>query len=692
LKAEPLYQRALAIYEKVLGSEHPDVAISLNNLANFYYKKDHPKAESLYLRAIAIRERALGLDHPDLAQSLNNLASLYQAKGNYLKAEPLYQRALAIRQKVLGSEHPAVASSLSNLAGFYETKGDITRAIVFQTRANDVIERNIALNIATGSERQKLAYLATLSGPTWWTVSLHAQSAPNDLAALRLALTTILRRKGRALDATADSIGALSRRFNEQDRALLVQLTDTRSRLAALVLGGPGKTNLAEHGTEIKRLEEQVEKLESDISLRSAEFRAQSRPVSLEALQAAIPQGAALVEFFSYYPLKDFKFAGSDDWGEPRYVAYVLGGEGEPKWVDLGEAKMIDNAVSALRNALRNPRRDDVKALARALDEKVMQPVRKLLGQTQKVFLSPDGSPNLIPFAALVDEQNRYLIEQYSFNYLTSGRDLLRLQEKSQSKQIATVIANPDFGGDTSPCSEGRMPVSRGAIDFSQILFCPLAGTAGEAQAIKAMMPEAKVLMKEQATEAAIKKVSGPKILHVATHGFFLEDVVINPSTEARGLGIKSNQSDAAMKVENPLLRSGLAIAGANLHKSGNDDGVLTALEAAGLDLWGTKLVVFSACDTGVGEVRNGDGVYGLRRALVLAGSESQVMSLWPVSDVATRDLMIDYYKAIQAGQGRSEALRQVQLKMLASEKRQHPYYWASFIHSGEWAGMDGKR
>src|SRR5262249_46103205 len=112
----------------------------------------------------------------------------------------------------------------------------------------------------------------------------------------------------------------------------------------------------------------------------------------------------------------------------------------------------------------------------------------------------------------------------------------------------------------------------------------------------------------------------------------------------------------------------------------------------AGLDLYGTKLVVLSACDTGVGEVKNGDGVYGLRRALVLAGSESQMMSLWPVSDTGTRKLMIDYYKRLRQGEGRSEALREAQLKMLMHEKRSHPFYWASFIQSGEWANLDGKR
>jgi len=135
-----------------------------------------------------------------------------------------------------------------------------------------------------------------------------------------------------------------------------------------------------------------------------------------------------------------------------------------------------------------------------------------------------------------------------------------------------------------------------------------------------------------------------------------------------------------------------LALAGINQHKSGDDDGALTALEAAGMDLWGTKLVVLSACDTGVGEVKNGEGVYGLRRALVLAGSESQVMSLWKISDYVTRLLMTDYYTGLKQGQGRSEALRQVQLKMLRSKERRHPFYWASFIQSGEWANLDGQR
>jgi CHAT domain-containing protein len=186
-------------------------------------------------------------------------------------------------------------------------------------------------------------------------------------------------------------------------------------------------------------------------------------------------------------------------------------------------------------------------------------------------------------------------------------------------------------------------------------------------------------------------------VLHIATHGFFLRDQEA-PPVDTRGgpdgdqLRIPATLNKWAAKVENPLLRSGLALAGANERRSGDDDGVLTAMEAASLDLWGTRLVVLSACNTGLGEVRNWEGVYGLRRALVLAGSETQVMSLWPVLDKQTRRLMVGYYRRLLKGEGRSEALRQVQLEMLKDAKLRRPYYWASFIQAGEWANLDGRR
>jgi CHAT domain-containing protein len=314
---------------------------------------------------------------------------------------------------------------------------------------------------------------------------------------------------------------------------------------------------------------------------------------------------------------------------------------------------------------------------------------------------------NLIPFAALVDEQNRYLVERFLITYLTSGRDLLRLQVARNGRIGPVVLADPAFGEPATIPSRGvasqnsKRSNSEEAdrqVDYSQIFFGPLPGVAYEVRALRQLLPQASFLTKEKANKAALKQLTGPTILHIATHGFFLEDPPSAPSSaDARSSEKQIPNRETrvgkwAARTENPLLRSGLALAGANQGGSGDNDGVLTALEATGLDLWGTKLVVLSACDTGLGEVKSGEGVYGLRRALVLAGAESQMMSLWPVSDRGTSELMVDYYKNLIRGQGRGEALREVQLLMLHGKARSHPYYWASFIQSGEWANLEGKR
>jgi len=682
-QAEALFQRAMAIEEKALGPEHPAVASSLNNLASLYYKRrDYAQAEALFQRALAIKEKALGPEHPAVASSLNNLASLYYKRRDYANAEPLFQRALAIWEKALGSEHPDVAGSLDNLAALYSAKGDIARAITFQSRANTVGERSLTLNLAIGSERQKLAYLALFSKQIDFTLSLHNRLAPRDPQALDLAFTTLLRRKGRGLDAMTDTIGALRRRASPENQAFFDRLAEARARLAAFALRGSDAAKPDTYRAQLKLLEEEIERREAELSARSDEFRAQAQPVTLAVVQAALPADSVLVEFAVYTP--------QDPWNDknnlpPHYVAYLLAAQGQPRGVDLGEAAPIDRAIAAWRQALNAPLRTDVKRLARGVDEKVMRPVLALtqpgVGEPRRLLIAPDGLLNLIPFAALVDQQGRYLVERYSISYLMSGRDLLRAPVRRPVKQKAVIVAAPNYG------KRNRL---------AQIYFSPLAEAVGEAQAIKAILPRATVLTREQATEAALKRLSSPSILHVATHGFFLRDrepELVGARGEGSATGWSGSPSDQPMK--NPLFRSGLALAGVNQRwgsANQEDDGVLTALEAAGLDLWGTKLVVLSGCDTGVGEVKNGEGVYGLRRALVLAGSETQVMSLWTVSDFGTRDLMIEYYKALQRGEGRSDGLRRMQLKMLKRIDRQHPFFWASFIQSGEWANLDGKR
>lgn len=696
--AEKLLQRALAIYEKTRGVEHTEVATALDNLAVLYHEMgDKARAESFVKRALQIRERQLGANHPSVAMALNNLAAIMEARGDYTSAEPLYRRALEIDERALGARHPAVAGFTANLATMLWAKGDIAQATSTLARSALIREHNLDYILTTGSEEQKRLYLATLAGETDATISLHLNAAPNEAEAQRLALNVILQRKGRALDAMSGQIASLRRRLNAEDRELLDQLFRARSALATQSLKGPDeKIDAAQYRAEMSRLEAEVQRLEAAVSSRSAEFRAQSQPVTLERVQQAIPAGAALVEMVSYRPFET-KAQPGKKYGATRYAAYVLLREGAPRWVDLGEAAPIDAEIAKLRAALRDPNNTKFKPAGRAVDERVMRPVRQLLGETRMVFLSPDSELNLIPFGALVDEQNRFLVERYSFTYLTSGRDLLRLQSPPESRQAPLVMADPLFGKAGSPtpapvAQTSKTTANRRSFEFASVNFNALPGTAEEAQALSKILPNARVLTGARATEAALKDVDGPSILHVATHGFFLD----KPKQEQkvrRGISLGGGGLNEALsetqRGENPLLRSGVALAGANTGSGGGDeDGILTALEASALDLWGTKLVVLSACETGIGEARKGDGVYGLRRALVLAGAESQVMSLWQVSDNATRDLMTEFYKALQAGGGRSEALRQVQLKMLKDPELSHPYYWASFIPVGDWRSL----
>ncbi|MBI4747226.1 MAG: tetratricopeptide repeat protein [Acidobacteria bacterium] len=727
VKAEPFFQRSLAISEKVFGPDHPDVAASLNGLALvFRAKGDYAQAESLARRSLVIREKALGRDHPEVAQSLNNLALIvtargetstveplfqraveiytktqgphsttvasslanlaqfYETKDDYATAEPLLKRTLEIREKAFGPNHPAVAEALFHLAALYQAKGDISQAILYQSRSNEVSERDLMRNLVSGSERQKLLYLNQTATITERTLSLNMQAAPQNLEARQVALTVLLRRKGRALDALTQAIETLRQKQDPETQNLLDDYARLTSQISVLTLRGPGKQKPEDHLAYLQSLEEQKEKLEAAISRRSKEFQAQTIPVTLEGVQKLIPAQAVLLEYAVYRPY-DTKV---NRFGPARYVVYSLDQQGKINVADLGEVQHIDESVAKLRQLLSNSRSDlenELKPAAQDLNQLVLKPIRSLIGNARQLLISPDGGLSLIPFAALVDETGSFLLEQYQLTYLTSGRDLLRLAVKVESHHSPVILADPDYSTGKGPVLAGKQykPLSR------------LIGTKVEGQSLKSLFPKADLKMQAQASKPALKEVKRPEILHIATHGRFLEDKPQPqlPQMAQRSLVPVEPQGNAEqLKLENPLLRSWLFFAGANCSDAGETDSTLTALEAAQLDLWGTKLVVLSACETGVGEAKTGDGVYGLRRALVLAGSESQMMSLWSVSDRATGELMVEYYTRLKAGEGRGDALRNVQLKMLNDPKRRHPFYWASFIQSGEWANLAGVR
>ncbi|MEC4802779.1 MAG: CHAT domain-containing tetratricopeptide repeat protein, partial [Jaaginema sp. PMC 1080.18] len=659
---------------------------------------NYSEVESLLQQALAIYEQTYGSDHPSFAGSLSVLARLYSDMGNYSEVESLLQRALAIDEQTYGSNHPSVASSLTGLVRLYQVQGDIALATDYLSRSLNIKENNLSLIFTTGSEAQKQAYMNTLSDETHGVISLHLQDAPNNPEAAQIAFTTLLRRKGRILDALTENIQLIRENLTPENQQLLDELTNTRTQLANLIYNKPENISQDAYETQVANLKAEANQLEAELSRRSAEFRTISQSITIAAIQQQIPADAALVELTLYRPF-DAQAEPGQRWGEPRYAAYILQATGAPQWVDLGEAAPINAAAKALQNSLASyGSLDTLRDNARQLDAMLMQPIRAKLGDKTHILLSPDSQLNLIPFAALVDENNQYLVENYQITYLTTGRDLLRLENKQEPRQASVIVANPDY--DEPGVNNSEIAFNRGSNrrsnDLDSIRFGALPGTAREAEAIQPLLPNATVLTQLEATEQAIKQVEAPRILHIATHGFFLNVDLVAPSAnpfDNRGgvLGIRlESETSAPVDQENPLLRSGLALAGIHARSSGADeDGVLTALEVAGLNLRGTQLVVLSACETGVGDVANGEGVYGLRRALAIAGAESQLISLWKVSDRGTEELMVDYYQRLIDGEGRSDALRQVQLAMLNDAEYQHPYFWAAFIPSGEWEAME---
>ncbi|KST64190.1 CHAT domain-containing protein, partial [Mastigocoleus testarum] len=630
--------------------------------------------------------------------------------------------SLAIMETTLGKQHPDVAQILNNLAELYWLKGDITHATNFFTRASEIQEQNLKLIFTRISEQRKQYYIRTFSGTTSRIISLSLGEARNNPKVIRLALTNVLRRKGRVLDTVTNSTQILRSQLknNPQAKQLFDEWLEVQQQLSALVYKELGKQTPAQYKARYQKLEARREELEEAINVKSAEFRNEFEPVELAAVQAKIPKNAGLVEIVQYEPFNPKAKKQDKYFGKPRYAAAILRNQGQPKWVDLGEATAINKSVFELRKALLSksklskndsaspekrggviPGPADGKylnELARNLDEQVMKLIRPHLGNARHLLLSPDGQLNLIPFEALRDEKGKYLIERYAFSYLTSGRDLLRFDSSASNNSTPVVFADIDYDQKETTVATSTRGDSRNrrSTDLASLKYGALEATSKEAQQIKSIFTNTKIISKKQATETALKQLQSPSILHLATHGFFLPDVEVDlPTFDAGLITNKIAKPTQKIQLENPLLRSGLALAGFNNRNqasASSNDGVLTALEVVGLDLKGTELVVLSACETGLGDVKVGEGLYGLRRALVMAGSQSQVLSLWLVDDAGTKDLMVKYYQGLKAGKGRHEALREAQLELLSTAGYEHPYYWASFVPSGNWRALDMKK
>ncbi|QNI71996.1 tetratricopeptide repeat family protein [Cyanobium sp. NS01] len=680
-KARPLLERALSISEKILGPEHPDVATSLNTLASLYSNQDqYSSSMALFQRALSIREKSLGPEHPDVAVSLNNLAALYQNQGQYSKAVPLYERTLAILEKSLGPEHPVVAVSLNNLAALYVDKGDLAAAMDSMNHGLKSQRDWLIREVPAQSQGQRQVMVLS-QGFAWEIPFGVADKAPSGV---NLALSTRLNRHGLLLDIQQRQ--ALLSRSSGPQQSLAARLTALNRRLSGIQLSPQQREVLRQQRDDLeKKLYRELPSLEIP-------------ELSSSQVAAALPADGVLIEFQRYRPwLSNPK--PQAQWGAPRYLALVLKPDGSVQSVQLGEAVPIDQAIAkALSVSYQD--QSDAPQLLGDVSRLVLDPLKPLLAGSRQWFLSPDAQLHRVPFAALPSPVNdgQALGSSVQLRLITTGRDLVRFQQPGPAGKQSLVIANPNYSRGSraeAPVLASAQPQQRSG-DLASKTWASLPATATEGDQIASLLGT-RAVTDDAATVSVLERSIGPRVLHIASHGFFVADQDI-PSQDPVRASLASGPVAKASQGEDPLLRSGIVLAGANNPgPDAQDDGLLTALEATALQLDGTELVVLSACSTGEGELRTGEGLYGLQRALTVAGARSTLLSLWKVDDAATAEFMGRFYGKLKNGEGRSEALAAVQaefrngaVRSPSGEDWTRPYYWAAWQLVGDWRPIQG--
>ena len=698
-RARDFYKRALSIYRQTLGPGHQYTATALYSLTELYRTMGYFKeAEELYKQAIAIYEKALGPNHSHTATAMSGLAELYRTTGEYQKAEPLSRRTLEIWEKAFGPDHPNVATGLNNLGILYAALGRYDNAFTYMLRAQDIDRKLIDQVMSFTSEDQKLKFLATREGQLSVFLTLVAGRMRDRSDARAAGFTVWLQRKGVVLEAQKRFQDALVFSDDPGIVAKFQELARVRSQLSKLTFSGPGKESVEVYRRKIEELEAKKRELEAELS-KASEVFARSQKVSkadVGQVAGALPGGSVLVDF-ARLPIFSFTARGMEKrWLPSHYIAFIVpsGRASEVSIVDLGSADEIDRLIRDFKTVVGNyqtdPEGKESSRLARKLCDRIFQPLVKELKGAREIYLSPDGNLNLIPFEVLKSPDGRYLIEDYTFNYLGSGRDVLGFGIVKGRSSEPLIIGDPDYDLDEKSLKEasqklgikpaGKRSTAVRSRDMSSQGFSSLPGTREEVESIASILGKKNIifLTGPQALEEVLYQRKDPRFLHLATHGFFLTDQDLLLAEKGQ------------IKFENPLVRSGIVLAGANRSlRSGSDEGIVTAEKVLSLRLSGTEFVVLSACETGLGDIKRGEGVFGLRRAFTQAGAKGLVMSLWSVPDRETKEIMVKFYSNVLTKKMKGpRALRQAILTELSTVRDRYgntnPFFWGAFVYMGE--------
>ncbi len=688
-EAAESFQKELSVLESDPSPDTSILATCLQNLAEAYSGlQRYPEAAALLHRALEIEVAYRGEKSPDVAVVLSEQADLDLHFGNYDQVRSLCEKTLAIQESTYGLNHRDVAGSLSLYAKYWCSIGNYQQALRSGKRAFDITRDNFVSNcwVMTEIEALRNSEIMRVRGNKY--LSYFRLSGIRDAKSLEQAADIIFASKGEVSDEIFLRNRGLIRENDRETREIAEKLWKNKRSLSYLHNGSkPAQSEIPLLKAQMDSLGRVCDKLESELAARSLSYReaTNSRKVGSARIGKQLPENSALIEYLEYrfVPLHDEK-------SQSRYLGVLLTGKGPSMITDLGACSPIDSLINQYRDDMTSaadkwPDLDqrlieESDSTLRKLYRALWKPFAEKLATIKTIYIAPDGALNLVSFACLKNENGRYLIEEHPIHYLSAGRDLLRLQRQREFGGGLLALGDPDFyAGSSAADSEEMTELS------------PLPYTRREINDVVAAWQLRReephtLLIGADAREGRFKQEApGKKVLHLATHGFFQRSNAA-PSADSQ------DYLDDAPSLQNPLLNSGLYLSGAGARSQPKDglvadDGILTAYEVADLDLTSVDWVVLSACESGLGDIKAGEGVYGLRRAFLLAGARTVISALWQVDDHETAKVMKQLY--LSRGSNLAVTMRALALNQIAEKRSKglpdHPCLWGAFIAVGDW-------
>lgn len=665
-EAEEIYMDAIKLKKNRFGTKHPDYAVLLRNTASLYLEMGKLSEAEKYLKeAVDIYKNHFGTQHPAYAGSVYDLGAFYQSQNRLDEAFTLLNEALEVQKSVLGEHHPDLTATKENLAVLFWQKGDfIQSASKYKEALNEYIYQ-INTYFPAMNEYEKSQFWENIQPKfiRFYNFAVQAQTAVPDITGdfynYHIATKALLFNSSRKVK---------QRILNSGDAAMISRFEEWQDMKAYLgKLYSYSDEELKEEKINVDSIETVVETLEKELTKSSELFSqvVENKQISYTDIAAKLVKDEGVIEFV--------RIAGYDylkESGNVKYVALFLQNNNSvPGMVVFEDGTDMEGTFAASYQ----------KDIHSGLDMEKYSGyywggLEEMTKNAKTLYVSLDGIYNKVNINTIKLADGKYILDEKNVLFVTNSKDVITCKEiKPKGDKTATLLGFPNYLKGLDPRDE-TIP--------------PLPGTKKETELIKNLLKSkawtVSFYIEDEASEENIKKVKNPYILHIATHGYFMEKEVFSAD------GSRSFGLDPMRAYENPLLRSGLLLAGAektvqNMNTRDNkdsDDGILNAFEAMVLNLDKTEMVILSACQTGLGDIKSGEGVYGLQRSFQVAGASTILNSLWEVSDEGTQDLMSAFYKYWLESGNKHTAFRKAQLEI--KEKYTYPFYWGAFVMVGK--------